>query len=118
MTPCKMMLNMHQLSARIENRVSRMKNKGQQAYMHSKIEVIQNCAEVKDKIEASQVAAKRVIKNRNPEICALTRAKRAKLERDKGRAETLASFEVHNHSKIKKLHDGKKDELLLLLNYG
>jgi hypothetical protein len=104
--------HMHQISARIESRVSRMKNKGQQAYVHSKIEVIQNCAMVKDKIEESRAAAKRVTKNRNPEVCALTRAKKAKVERDQGRAETLASLEVNNHSEITRLHDERKAELL------
>jgi hypothetical protein len=62
------------------------------------------------------VAAKSVINNRTPELCALTRVKWVKLERNEGRAKTLASLEVHNHSKIKKLHEEKKDEPLLLLN--
>ena len=30
----------HQISAKIESRVSRMKNKGQQAHVHSKMEAI------------------------------------------------------------------------------
>jgi hypothetical protein len=67
--------------------------------------VIQYCAMVKDKIEEYQAAAKHVTKNRNPEVCALTRAKRAKIERDQGRAETLASLEINNHSEITRLHD-------------
>jgi hypothetical protein len=45
--------HMHQISAQIESRVSQMKNKGQQAHFHSKFEVIQNCAMVKEKIEES-----------------------------------------------------------------
>ncbi len=52
--------------------------------------------------------AKHVIRNRNPELCVLTRVKMAKLERDQGRAETLASVEAHNHSKIKNLHKEKR----------
>ena len=47
-------------------------------------------------------------KNRNTELCALHRAKMVKLERDQGRAKTLASIEAHNHSKIKNLHKEKR----------
>jgi len=105
--------HMHQMAARIESRVSRMKNKGQQPFVHSKIEVVQNCASVKEKIEESKVAAKRTMKNRNAELCAVTRAKKAKVERDEERAQTLASLENHNHSQVLRLHDEKKTELLL-----
>jgi hypothetical protein len=52
----------HQISAQIESRVYRMKNKGQQAHVHSKMEAIQNCNLVKEKIEASQTLSKRVFK--------------------------------------------------------
>ncbi len=47
----------HQISAKIESRVSRMKNKGQQAHVHSKMEAIQNCSLVREKIEESQQAS-------------------------------------------------------------
>ncbi len=85
-----------------------MKNKGQQAYVHSKIEVIQTCAMVKEKTEESQVDAKRVTENRNPEVCATTRAKKAKVERNQGRAETLAFPDINNHSEIIRLHEEKR----------
>jgi hypothetical protein len=39
----------HQISAQIESRDSRMKNKGQQAHVHSKMEAIKNCNLVKEK---------------------------------------------------------------------
>jgi hypothetical protein len=39
-----------------------MKNKGQQATIHSKMEAIQNCNLVKEKIEQSQLLSKRVFK--------------------------------------------------------
>jgi hypothetical protein len=95
---------MHQMSARIESRVSRMKNEGQQAFVHCKIEFIQNCAKVKSKIEESQMAAKcHVTNNRNTELCALNRAKKAKVERDLGRAETLASW-LQDYMKRKMLN--------------
>ena len=65
---------------------------------------------VKDKIEESKMRAKCIAK-RNPELCALNRAKMAKVERDQGRA-TLASLEFHNHSEIERLHEQKKAALL------
>jgi hypothetical protein len=68
----------HQISARIESRVSRMKNKAQQAMVHSKMEAIQNCNLVKDTIEASQLLSKRVFKKRNIEVCAQERGKKLK----------------------------------------
>jgi len=52
----------HQISAKIESRVSRMKNKGQQAHVHYKMEAIQNCSMVREKIQQSQLASKRVFK--------------------------------------------------------
>lgn len=64
-------------------------------------------------IAESQAASKQVMKRRNPEACAITRAKRAKEERDQGRDETLASLEVHNHNEIKSSHEEKMTALLL-----
>ncbi len=52
----------HQISVKIEPCVSRVKNKGQQAHVHSKMEAIQNCNLVKEKIEASQIISIRVLK--------------------------------------------------------
>jgi hypothetical protein len=43
--------HMHQISARIESRVSHMKNKDQQAYVHSRMESIQSNVAVVTKIE-------------------------------------------------------------------
>jgi hypothetical protein len=54
--------HLHQMSARIEAWTSRMKNKGQQAFVHSKMEAVQNCAMVKEKILESQATSKRVMK--------------------------------------------------------
>jgi uncharacterized protein YaiL (DUF2058 family) len=70
--------------------------------------VVQNSALVKQKIEDSKMAAKCAIGKRNPELCAATRAKKAKVERDEERAKTLASLEKHNHSQVLRLHDEKK----------
>ncbi len=74
------MEHMHQISARIEARVSRMKNKDKQASVHSKMEAIQFNAEVSDNIELSKKLAKRSFKKRNPELCAATRAVKLKKE--------------------------------------
>jgi hypothetical protein len=59
-----------QISAQIESHVSRMKNKSQQAHVHSKMEAIQNCYLVKGKTEASQLLFMRVFKKCNLELCA------------------------------------------------
>jgi hypothetical protein len=55
----------HQVSAQIESCISRMKNKNQQAHVHSKMEAIQNSTSVKEQIQASQLLPKRLFKKRN-----------------------------------------------------
>jgi hypothetical protein len=49
--------HMHQTSARIEVRTSRLKNKSQKAFVHSNIEVVQNFAFVQKNITKSQAAS-------------------------------------------------------------
>ena len=102
----------HQIAAKIEARVSRMKNKAQQAVVHSKMEAIQNCILVKDKIEASQLLSKRVFKKRNIELCAQERGKKMKKERDDSRTETLHLLESKPHAKLLTSHEISKAELL------
>ena len=65
-----------------------MKSKGQQAHVHYKMEAIQNCSMVREKIQQSQLASKRVFKKRNLNVCAVERGVRQKKERDESRAET------------------------------
>jgi hypothetical protein len=89
-----------------------MKIKSKQAFVHSKIEVVQNCAIVQEKIVESKAASTRVMKKRNPEACASTRAKRAKEERDERRAITLTSLDNHVHQQIKSYHEEKMAEQL------
>jgi len=48
----------HQIAARIESRTSQMKNKTQQAFVHSKIEAIQNSQDIGGKLEAPPLHAK------------------------------------------------------------
>ena len=99
----------HQISAKIEARVSRMKNK---ANVHSKMEAIQNCNLVKEKIEASQQLSKRVYKKRKIELCANERKIRLKKERDESRSETLQYLENQPHEQLITMHDKAKAELL------
>jgi hypothetical protein len=102
----------HQISAQIESWVSRMKNKGQQAHVHLKMEAIQNCYLVKEKIEASQTLSKRVFKKRNQELCAHKRGKRLKIERDSSRSETMRFLEGKPHAPVISSHEMSKAEML------
>jgi hypothetical protein len=52
--------HIHQIAARIEARTSQMKNETQQAFVHSKIEHIQNIQEIKAKLESSQKSKKKL----------------------------------------------------------
>jgi hypothetical protein len=102
----------HQISAQIESPVSRMKNKGKQAHVHSKMEAIQNCNLVKEKIEASQTLSKRVFKKQNQELCAHERGKRLKIERDSSRSETMRFLEGNPHAPVISSHEMSKAEML------
>jgi hypothetical protein len=104
--------HMHQISARIEARVSRMKDKDKQALVHSKMEAIQFNAEVSENIELSKQLAKRSFKKLNPELCAATRAVKLKKERDESRDETLLLVEQKPHTQFITMYDRKKAELL------
>ena len=81
--------HMHQTSARIEFRMSRIKNKSQQALVHSRIEHVQNSHAIKAKLEMSQKESKRNFKNRNDDLDSGLKKKKMKLERDSSRLETL-----------------------------
>ena len=104
--------HMHQISARIEARVSRMKDKDKQALVHSKMEAIQFNAEVTDHIEQSKQLAKRSFKKRNPEICAATRAVKLKKERDESRVETLILLDQKPHAQLISIYDKKKSRVV------
>jgi hypothetical protein len=49
--------HIHKIADQIESRTSQMKDKAQQAFVHSKIEVIQNSQDIAVKLEASQLQA-------------------------------------------------------------
>jgi hypothetical protein len=76
--------HMHQISARIESRVSQMKNKDQQALVHSRLEAIASNVEVITNIEERKIAAERKIKSTTTESAENT-AKRLKEERNEWR---------------------------------
>jgi len=81
--------HIHQIAAKIEVRTSRMKDKTRQAFVHSKIEAIQNSQEIKAKVVESQWNAKRKFKKRNQELDSEQRNMKLKVERDSNRMETL-----------------------------
>jgi len=81
--------HIHQLAAKIEGCTSRMKDKFWQAFVHSKIEAIQNCHEIKSKLVLSKEDAKRNFKKRNMVLDSEQRRSTLKLERNSSRLETL-----------------------------
>jgi hypothetical protein len=74
--------HMHQISAQIEARVSQMKDKDRQVFVHSKMEAIQFNAAVTKRIQEQKTIAARNFKKRNLELCPSTRAVKMKKERD------------------------------------
>jgi hypothetical protein len=104
--------HMHQISARLEARVSRMKNKEQQAFIHSKMESIQSHKEVTKKVEEVKMESKRNFTKRNLEFCAQTRTKKLKEERDERRAQAAIAIEQTSYAKLTTTHEERKSELL------
>ena len=109
--------HMHQISARIESRVSRMKNKEQQAFVHSRMEAIESNVEVIAKIEERKVEAKRKIKSATLEGAEI-RAKRLKKERDDRRVQAAISIQQTSYAKLTSKHDETKAQLLLLTDFN
>jgi hypothetical protein len=87
----------HQITARIESRTSQMKNKTQQAFVHSKIEAIQNSQDIAAKLEASQLQSKRQFKKRNLELNSVVRNTKLKIEKDNSRLEILKTVESKSY---------------------
>jgi len=78
--------HIHQIAAKIEARVSQMKNKNAQANVHSKMEAMQNSREIREATEKSVQLSKRVLKN---ELQTASKVVEAKEERESKRMETL-----------------------------
>ena len=81
--------HIHQIAAKIEAQVSRMKNKNHQALVHSKLEHMQNTREIREVTEQSILLSKQNFKKRNLELCATTKLAKAKIDRDYNRIEAL-----------------------------
>jgi hypothetical protein len=92
--------HIHQMAVRIEMHTSRMPNKAQQPFIHSKIEAIQNSTDVKMKIELSQQCAKRVFKRRNSEKDSTMKRTKIKIERDQTWIEALEEIETKHHASL------------------
>jgi hypothetical protein len=112
--------HMHQISASLEAQVGQMKNKEQQALIHSKMEAVQSNEEVHQNVERIKVESKRNFKKRNFEICAETRAKKLKEERDERRAQAAISIQQTSYSKLISQHDETMAQALITadLNNG
>ncbi len=78
--------HIHQIAAKIEARVSRMKNKNAQANVHSKMEAMQNSREIREATEKSVQLSKRVLKN---ELQTASKVGERKQERENKQMETL-----------------------------
>ena len=74
--------HIHQLAAKIEAQTSRMKDKTWQAFVHSKIEAIQNSNYIKAKLTASKEQGKRNSTKRNTDLNSEQRKSKQKLEWD------------------------------------
>lgn len=79
---------MHQVAARIESHVGRMKNKDQQALVHSEMEAIVSNIEVKEKIYQVKKETTHIFNERNAECFAVLKSKKLKEERDEKRSQT------------------------------
>ena len=104
---------MHQVAARIESRVSRMKNKDQQAFIHSKMESIVSNIEVNGKVKQVEKETKRIFKKRNAECCASFRAKKLKEEREEKRNQTAEVVHISGYGNLITTHKKAVAEKLL-----
>ena len=104
---------MHQVAARIESHVSRMRNKDQQAFIHSKMESIVSNIEVNGKVKQVEKETKRIFKKRNAECCACFRAKKLKEERDEKRNQTAEVVQKSEYGNLITTHKKAVAEKLL-----
>jgi len=102
--------HLHQVSKRITDRTSKIKNITKQAFSHSKIEAKLNNKEIILKTKESQLHSKRAFKK--PRIDAFQRAGQAKIERDSSRIETLAEVEQKPYSRLVSFYESEKAKLI------
>ncbi len=94
-----------------------MKNKEQQAFVHSRMEAVESNVEVIAKIEERKVEAKRKIKSATLEGAEI-RAKRLKKERDDRWVQAAISIQQTSYAKLTSKHDETKAQLLLLTDFN
>lgn len=102
--------HLHQVSKRIMDRTSKIKDVTKQAFAHSKIEAKHNNKEIIAKTRASQLSSKRQFKK--PRIDAAERAAQAKNERDTKRFETLAEVEQQPYTRLVSFYESEKTKLM------
>jgi hypothetical protein len=102
--------HLHQMSKAISDRTSRIKNKQQQAFSHSKIEAKLNNKDIKAVIQQVEVETKRVLKKRP--LDSISKSDMAKIERDSNRMDTLVEVERKEHNKLVSYYEQQKIRLL------
>ncbi len=95
---------------RISNHTSRMRNKTQRAFSHSKIEAKLNNKEICASTSAVELDAKRTFKKQKTDTSA--RWKDAKLERENNRMTSLQTIEQKQHIKMVSFYDDEKGRIL------
>jgi hypothetical protein len=101
---------LHQVSKKITDQTSRIKNKHQQARSHSQMEAKLNNAEIISRTQHSLAASKRAYKRKR--VDAVERAVLAKMERDEQRRETISGVEEKLYSRMVSFYESKKATLL------
>ncbi len=104
--------HLHQISKKITDQTSRIKNKMQQARSHSQMEAKLNNHEIMARTIESKDESKRLFKKQR--VDATARAAQAKVERDTSRVETLASVEERPYTKLVSYYECEKANLLNL----
>ena len=102
--------HLHQMSKKITDRTSRIKNKNQQARSHSQMEAKLYNAEIITRTQQSQAESKRVYKRKR--VDAVQRAVIAKKERDEHRMETILTVEENPYSRMISFYESEKANLL------
>jgi hypothetical protein len=102
--------HLHQISKKISDRTSRIKNKHQQALSHSQMESKLQNKEIISKTMESQLDAKRVFKKAR--VDSSERVAQAKQERDISRIDKLVEVEAKPFRKIISFYENEKASLL------
>ena len=101
---------LHQISKKITDRTSRIKNKVQQARSHSQMEAKLNNREIIARTTESKTISKREFKKQR--VDAVARGAQAKVERDMSRVDTLASVEEKPYARMVSYYESEKANLL------